>query len=103
MKVVAWQEDIDSVEEEIKRRTGGTEKLAFPEGFVEEIEKIQDDLELYLNGELKEYTNYDIEEIPERLFYHYPYIQNVNFPNVKVIGDSAFYSSSLETIYSPNL
>lgn len=102
MKVVAWQEDIDSVEEEIKRRTGSTEKLQFPEGFVEEIGKIEDPLDIYVRGELTEYTDYN-EKVPEALFFGYPYIKKVTLPNAKVIDRRAFYDSRLENIYAPNL
>lgn len=90
IKVVAFESDMKELENLIKSRTGSTEDLSFPDGFVAEIPKMRDYLEDYLNGTLTEYTDYS-EVIPSRLLYYYKDIQSLHFPNALEIGDEAMY------------
>ena len=85
IKVVAWQEDLDAIEREINARTGNTEKLSFPDEFITEIPNMKDYLDMYVTGELTEYTSY-VKEIPDYMFCEYEAIKKIDFPNAIKAG-----------------
>lgn len=98
VKVVAFKSDIDELGNAIKKRSKADYDLVFPDDFVTEIEKIQDYLEEYLTGELKEYSS-DERYLPEYLFYYCDSIEEVDFPKAVSIGGGAFgYCSNLRKV-----
>lgn len=66
IKVVAWQEDVDTIESLIRERSGATETLSFPDGCISELPNMKDYLDRYVTGELTEYTF--IEDVPAGIF-----------------------------------
>lgn len=103
IKVVAFKSDIDELGRAIKKRSKANYDLVFPNDFVTEIAKIQDYLEDYLTGELREYSS-DEKYLPEYLFYYYDSIEEVSFPNVISIGEKAFqYCSNLRKVNLPKM
>lgn len=103
VKVVAFKSDIDELGNTIKKRSKADYDLVFPDDFVTEIEKIQDYLEDYLNGELQEYSS-DEKYLPEYLFYYCDSIEEVDLPKAVSIGECSFtYCSNLRKVNLPKI
>lgn len=101
IKVVAFESDMKKLENLIKKRTGSTEDLSFPDGFVAEIPKIKDYLEEYLIGQLTEYT-FRGKIIPRHFFYKNNTIEILECPNVEKIATDVFlFATRLKSIDLP--
>ena len=103
VKIVAFKSDIDELGNAIKKRSKADYDLVFPDDFVTEIERIQDYLEDYLTGELKEYSS-DERYLPEYLLYYCDSIEEVDFPKAVSIEENTLRScSNLRKINLPKV
>lgn len=102
VKVIAWQKDLDDFENAINERVKNTEKLNFPEGFVEKINEMQSTLDMLVSGQIEELTFYK-ETVPDDFFYCNQGLKKINLPNAKYIGQEAFYSSEIEEVNGEKL
>lgn len=96
-------DDLTSVADAIRAKSGGSSQLAFPAGFVSEIQAIpsggggdtQEDL-LKVNGNtLTSFSNTTITSIRAYMFYGCSNLASINIPNVTNIGTSAFQQIGL--------
>lgn len=96
--------DLTSVANAIRAKSGGSSSLAFPAGFVSEIQAIptggDDSLEKFLRGTLGDYSNENVTTIGAYAFYRYAGgAENLRFPNATSIGTSAFYLSNIGPVF----
>lgn len=99
-KVIMREEDLNQIENEIKNRLGISDALVFPTGYVDGIHNAPDILELVIGGELKKYTDFELE-VPDQLFIGNAEIEEVNFPEAIIVHDRAFCYSSIKNANLP--
>lgn len=102
---IASDTDLTAIANAIRTKSGTSEQLIFPSGFVSTVEAIPTDdlLEKSIRGQIVDYTNENITSLPNYAFYYNDTApQNLKLPNCTSIGTSAFrYSGSLRTFFGP--
>ena len=96
--------DLTSVANAIRAKSGGSSQLAFPAGFVSEIQAIPsgggDTFGDYLANNLGDYSNETLTTIPAYAFYRFDGgAGNLRFPNVTAIQVSAFNLTSIGPVF----
>lgn len=99
--------DLNSVANAILNKSGGTGPIAFPSGFVSEIQAIpsgsEDTLGESLLGKLVNYESDDVIALSQYAFYYNNLApEHLRLPNCTQVGRAAFqYSGRIETFFAP--
>ena len=98
------------VADAIREKSGTMDKMEFPGGFVSAVHSIQtggsvEDSELpkLLNRTITEFNHGELVEIADYLLYGCKGLKNVNIPNVKKIGFSAFNGCPITVLNIDNV
>ena len=98
------------VADAIREKSGTMDKMGFPGGFVSAVHSIQtggsvEDSELpkFLNRTITEFNHGELVEIADYLLYGCKGLKNVNIPNVKKIGFSAFNDCPITVLNIDNV
>ncbi len=101
---------LTSVADAIRAKAGTSDVLTFPGGFVSAVHSIQtggsvEDSELpkLLNRTITEFNHGELVEIADYLLYGCKGLKNVNIPNVKKIGFSAFNGCPITVLNIDNV
>ena len=105
-ELLVKSESLVAVADSIRSKTGSTEELVFPEGFVEAVEGISSGDTSSEDGLITRthpsYTNDRVTHIGKAAFFSYTSLTTVNFPVVTDIGSFAFQNcTALRTVNIP--
>lgn len=103
IKVVAFDSDIKALGDLIRKRSKAEKELVFPRDFIEEIPKMEDYLEDYLTGQLREYTCNETY-IPDHFLYGCESIEQLNLPKAESMSRTALQDCiNLKKVVMPKM